>query len=100
MKTKTMDDWDELAEALSEALPCGVEVDFPGKDDEDTDLRLIPGDGGTARLVIDLGDEDTASSGVATRARTSTTPTFSGGRRTGPAPASGGPAARRRWTRP
>lgn len=60
---KTMDDWDELAEALSEALPCGVEVDFPGKeDDEDTDLRLIVDGGGNARLVIDLGDEDTARS--------------------------------------
>ena len=56
---KTMDDWDELAEALSKALPCGVEVDFPGKeDDEDTDLRLIVDGGGNARLVIDLGDED------------------------------------------
>ena len=60
---KTMDDWDELADALSEALPCGVEVDFPGKeDDEDTDLRLIVDGGGSARLVIDLGDEDTARS--------------------------------------
>lgn len=60
---KTMDDWDELADALSYALPNGVEVAFPGKDDdEDTDLRLIPGDDGTARLVIDLGDEDTARS--------------------------------------
>lgn len=59
MKTKTTDDWDELAEALSKALPCGVEVDFPGKeDDEDTDLRLIVDGGGNARLVIDLGDED------------------------------------------
>ena len=58
---KTMDDWDELAEALSKALPCGVEVAFPGKDDdEDHDLRLIPGDDGFARLVIDLGDEDVA----------------------------------------
>lgn len=63
MKTKTTDDWDELAEALSEALPCGVEVDFPGKeDDEDTDLRLIVDGGGNARLVIDLGDEDRARS--------------------------------------
>ena len=63
MKTKTMDDWDELAEALSRALPCGVEVDFPGKeDDEDTDLRLIVDGGGNARLVIDLGDEDRARS--------------------------------------
>ena len=63
MKTKTMDDWDELAEALSEALPCGVEVDFPGKDDdEDTDLRLIVDGGGNARLIIDLGDEDRARS--------------------------------------
>lgn len=60
---KTMDDWDELAEALSKALPCGVEVDFPGKeDDEDTDLRLIVDGGGNARLVIDLGDEDRARS--------------------------------------
>ena len=60
---KTMDDWDELAEALSEALPCGVEVDFPGKDDdEDTDLRLIVDGGGNARLVIDLGDEDRSRS--------------------------------------
>lgn len=59
MKTKTMDDWDELAEALSKALPCGVEVAFPGReDDEDTDLRLIVDGGGNARLVIDLGDED------------------------------------------
>lgn len=60
---KTMDDWDELAEALSKALPCGVEVDFPGKDDdEDTDLRLIVDGGGNARLVIDLSDEDRARS--------------------------------------
>lgn len=60
---KTMDDWDELAEALSKALPCGVEVAFPGKpEDEDTDLRLIVDGGGNARLVIDLGDEDTAHS--------------------------------------
>lgn len=60
---KTMDDWDELAEALSKALPCGVEVDFPGKDDdEDHDLRLIPGEGERARLVIDLADADTAHS--------------------------------------
>lgn len=60
---KTMDDWDELAEALSKALPCGVEVAFPGKEgDEDHDLRLIPGDDGFARLVIDLGDEDRARS--------------------------------------
>lgn len=60
-KMKTTDDWDELADALSWALPCGVEVAFPGKeDDEDTDLRLIPGEGGQARLVIDLGDADTA----------------------------------------
>lgn len=58
---KTKDDWDELAEALSKALPDGVEVAFPGReDDENTDLRLIPGDDGTARLVIDLGDADTA----------------------------------------
>lgn len=63
MKMKTMDDWDELAEALSEALPCGVEVDFPGKEgDEDTDLRFIVDGGGNARLVIDLGDEDRARS--------------------------------------
>ncbi len=60
---KTMDDWDELAEALSAALPCGVEIHFPGKDDdEDTDLRLIVDGGGNARLVIDLGDEDRAHS--------------------------------------
>lgn len=56
---KTMGDWDELAGALSKALPCGVEVAFPGKEnDEDTDLRLIVDGGGNARLVIDLGDED------------------------------------------
>ena len=61
--TKTTDDWDELAEALSAALPCGVEIHFPGKeDDEDHDLRLIPGDDGYARLVIDLADADTAHS--------------------------------------
>ena len=60
---KTMDDWDELADALSYALPNGVEVAFPGKpQDEDTDLRLIVDGGGNARLVIDLGDEDTARS--------------------------------------
>lgn len=60
---KTMDDWDELAEALSKALPCGVEIHFPGKDDdEDHDLRLIPGEGERARLVIDLADADTAHS--------------------------------------
>ena len=60
---KTMDDWDELAEALSKALPCGVEIHFPGKDDdEDHDLRLIVDGGGNARLVIDLGDEDRAHS--------------------------------------
>lgn len=60
---KTMDDWDELAEALDRALPYGVSVYFPGKeDDEDHDLRLIPGDDGFARLVIDLGDEDRARS--------------------------------------
>lgn len=60
---KTMDDWDELADALSYALPNGVEVAFPGKeDDEDTDLRLIVDGGGNARLVIDLGDEDRAHS--------------------------------------
>ena len=58
---KTTDDWDELAEALDRALPYGVSVYFPGKeDDEDHDLRLIPGDDGFARLVIDLGDEDVA----------------------------------------
>lgn len=63
MKTKTTGDWDELAEALSKALPCGVEVAFPGReDDEDTDLRLIVDGGGNARLVIDLGDEDRARS--------------------------------------
>lgn len=61
MKTKTTDDWDELAEALDRALPYGVSVYFPGKeDDEDHDLRLIPGDDGFACLVIDLGDEDVA----------------------------------------
>ena len=60
---KTMDDWDELADALSYALPNGVEVAFPGKPkDEDTDLRLIVDGGGNARLVIDLGDEDRAHS--------------------------------------
>ena len=60
---KNMDDWDELADALSYALPNGVEVAFPGKpEDEDTDLRLIVDGGGNARLVIDLGDEDTARS--------------------------------------
>lgn len=60
-KMKTEDDWDELAEALDRALPYGVSVYFPGKeDDEDHDLRLIPGEGGQARLVIDLGDADTA----------------------------------------
>lgn len=60
---KTMDDWDELADALSYALPNGVEVAFPGKpEDEDIDLRLIVDGGGNARLVIDLGDEDTARS--------------------------------------
>lgn len=60
---KTMDDGDELAEALSKALPCGVEIHFPGKDDdEDHDLRLIPGEGERARLVIDLADADTAHS--------------------------------------
>lgn len=60
---KTKDDWGELADALSYALPNGVEVAFPGKeDDEDTDLRLIPGENGHARLVVDLADEDTAHS--------------------------------------
>lgn len=60
-KTKTTDDWDELAEALDRALPYGVSVYFPGKeDDEDYDLRLILGDDGMARLVINLGDEDVA----------------------------------------
>lgn len=63
INTKTRDDWDELAEALSKALPDGVEAHFPGKEeDEDHDLRLIPGEGGEARLVIDLGDADTAHS--------------------------------------
>ena len=63
MRTKTMGDWDELADALSYALPNGVEVASPGKDDdEDTDLRLIVDGGGNARLVIDLGDEDTTRS--------------------------------------
>ena len=63
MKTKATDDWDELAEALDRALPYGVSVYFPGKeDDEDHDLRLIPGDDGFARLVIDLADADTAHS--------------------------------------
>lgn len=63
MKTKTTDDWDELARALSRALPSGVEVYFPGKeDDEGPDLRLIPGEDGEARLVIDLADADTAHS--------------------------------------
>ena len=63
INNKTRDDWDELAEALSKALPGGVEVAFPGKEeDENTDLRLIPGEGGEARLVIDLGDADTAHS--------------------------------------
>lgn len=58
---KTTDDWDELTRALDEALPAGVEVYFPGKeDDEDHDLKLIPGEGGMARLVIDLADADTA----------------------------------------
>lgn len=63
MKTKTTDDWYELAEALSWALPNGVEVAFPGKDDdEDIDLRLIVDGDCNARLVIDLGDEDRAHS--------------------------------------
>lgn len=63
MKTKTTDDWDELAQTLSAALPDGVEVYFPGKeDDEGPDLRLIPGEDGEARLVIDLADADTAHS--------------------------------------
>lgn len=63
MNTKTKDDWDELAEALDRALPYGVSVYFPGKeDDEDHDLRLIPGENGQARLVIDLGDADVAHS--------------------------------------
>lgn len=62
-KTKTTDDWDELAEALDRALPYGVSVYFPGReDDEDYDLRLVPGKDGTARLVIDLGDADVAHS--------------------------------------
>ncbi len=60
---KTRDDWDELAEALNEALPHGVDVYFPGRaDDEDNDLRLIPGENGEARLVIDLADADAAHS--------------------------------------
>lgn len=60
---KTRDDWDELAEALSAALPYGVDVYFPGRQgDEDHDLRLIPGEDGYARLVIDLADADTAHS--------------------------------------
>ena len=60
---KTMDDWDELAEVLDRALPCGVEVAFPGKEgDEDHDLRLIVDGGGNARLAIDLADADTAHS--------------------------------------
>ena len=63
VNNKTTDDWDELAEALDRALPYGVSVYFPGKeDDEDYDLRLIPGKDGTARLVIDLADADTAHS--------------------------------------
>lgn len=64
INTKTRGDWDELAEALSKALPDGVEVAFPGKEEEeeDTDLRLIVDGGGNARLVIDLGDADTAHS--------------------------------------
>lgn len=61
IQTKTTDDWDELADALSYSLPNGVEVAFPGRiDDRDTDLSLIPGGDGTARLVIDLGDADRA----------------------------------------
>lgn len=60
---KTRDDWDELAGALSAALPYGVDVYFPGRQgDEDYDLRLIPGEDGYARLVIDLADADTAHS--------------------------------------
>lgn len=60
---KTRDDWDELAEALNGALPYGVDVYFPGRQgDEDHDLRLIPGEDGYARLVIDLADADTAHS--------------------------------------
>lgn len=60
---KTRDDWGELAEALDEALPDGVSVYFPGRaDDEDYDLRLIPGENGRARLVINLGDADVAHS--------------------------------------
>lgn len=63
MNNKTADDWDELSEALDRALPYGVSVYFPGKeDDEDSDLRLIPGENGEARLVIDLGDVDVAHS--------------------------------------
>lgn len=60
---KTKDDWDELAEALDRALPDGVDVHFPGReDDRDHDLRLIPGGDGRARLVIDLDDADVAHS--------------------------------------
>lgn len=63
MNNKTTDDWGELAEALDRALPYGVSVYFPGRqDDEDYDLRLIPGDDGTGRLVIDLNDADMAHS--------------------------------------
>jgi hypothetical protein len=63
VNNKTTDDWGELVEALDRALPYGVGVYFPGReDDEDSDLRLIPGKDGTARLVIDLGDADTAHS--------------------------------------
>ena len=63
VNNKTTDDWDELSEALDRALPYGVSVYFPGKEnDEDNDLRLIPGENGQARLVIDLGDADVAHS--------------------------------------
>lgn len=63
VNNKTTDDWGELSEALDRALPYGVSVYFPGReDDEDNDLRLIPGKDGTARLVIDLGDTDVAHS--------------------------------------
>ena len=63
VNNKTTDDWDELSEALDRALPYGVGVYFPGRaDDEDNDLRLIPGENGHARLVIDLADADMAHS--------------------------------------
>jgi len=63
VNNKTTDYWDELSEALDRALPYGVGVYFPGRaDDEDNDLRLIPGENGHARLVIDLADADMAHS--------------------------------------